>query len=810
LTRLIEASAARAVLLCAPAGYGKTTVAREWVADRPHAWYRPSPASADVAAFAAELAEAVAPLAPQAGDRLRVRLRDGELEPSAAASLLAGGLARWPADAWLVVDDYHLAATDEVAELVDRLLELTPLRLLVTARTRPRWATPRRAVHGELVELTAGQLAMTAAEAAAVHGRRRAAGFEALVERAEGWPALIGLAAVAGATELPSGQVTQALYRYLAAEVLAQRSPSEQRFMLLAAVPDELDPDTLVRLEQPDSERCAAALLAAGLLHETEKGGMRFHPLLRELLRETLRTRDAALFTALAARLARAAADDGRWEEAFERTLDAGDVEAAARIVGAAYLGLAAEGRFATVERWLDRCSSARGDSAFKYARAEIDVRRARPHEAVRGLTALIGELPDSDPLAPRAWSWLADAYERLGRRDASVDAAVHAAEIACDPGERASALFCAVRMASEERPELLPGLVATLAAEPPSLDQRVLLAMSRLFATNGTHDLSGLAEEFADLLSRTASGVPRLHRVALSGAGYVALYAGDYREARKHMRSGFELARTLCFDRGVIAGRLVDLANASIGLRELRVAERELEQSSREVPPLAWLRCEQSNARAKLRIAQGDLEAAVWADVVTEGPRYRVAERKALSALAAAALGLEDVARRSLEESRPGKHVHVDTWIHGRFTEAVLGDRPAADTVVDALRRGLQGAFTVAYRAYPPLLAEAAQEASLRPELVRLTLAANDRQLARAAGLLPQADAGPPRECALTPREREVLDLVAQGLSDRDVAARLFISQSTAKRHVHNILEKLGVSSRTQAINAGRSLVAG
>ncbi|MBO3747910.1 response regulator transcription factor [Streptosporangiaceae bacterium NEAU-GS5] len=51
-----------------------------------------------------------------------------------------------------------------------------------------------------------------------------------------------------------------------------------------------------------------------------------------------------------------------------------------------------------------------------------------------------------------------------------------------------------------------------------------------------------------------------------------------------------------------------------------------------------------------------------------------------------------------------------------------------------------------------------------------------------------------------LTSREREVLALVAEGMSNREIAERLFISQKTASVHVSNILAKLGVTSRGQA----------
>ena len=55
---------------------------------------------------------------------------------------------------------------------------------------------------------------------------------------------------------------------------------------------------------------------------------------------------------------------------------------------------------------------------------------------------------------------------------------------------------------------------------------------------------------------------------------------------------------------------------------------------------------------------------------------------------------------------------------------------------------------------------------------------------------------AGPPR---LTKREREVAELVATGMSNRDIAAKLVVSQRTAEAHVEHILTKLDFSSRTQ-----------
>ncbi|MEJ2752651.1 MAG: response regulator transcription factor, partial [Chloroflexota bacterium] len=58
-----------------------------------------------------------------------------------------------------------------------------------------------------------------------------------------------------------------------------------------------------------------------------------------------------------------------------------------------------------------------------------------------------------------------------------------------------------------------------------------------------------------------------------------------------------------------------------------------------------------------------------------------------------------------------------------------------------------------------------------------------------------------------LTPREMEVLQLIAGGDSNREIAAKLFVSVRTVKKHASNIYSKLNVSSRTQAVAQARAI---
>jgi NarL family two-component system response regulator LiaR len=85
------------------------------------------------------------------------------------------------------------------------------------------------------------------------------------------------------------------------------------------------------------------------------------------------------------------------------------------------------------------------------------------------------------------------------------------------------------------------------------------------------------------------------------------------------------------------------------------------------------------------------------------------------------------------------------------------------------------------------------AGRSTLAPEAIQALIQADTRQTAPGRDLADTYD--------LTPREREVLALMVEGLNNPDIAERLVVSRSTAKAHVSNILSKLGVSNRAEAI---------
>ena len=62
-------------------------------------------------------------------------------------------------------------------------------------------------------------------------------------------------------------------------------------------------------------------------------------------------------------------------------------------------------------------------------------------------------------------------------------------------------------------------------------------------------------------------------------------------------------------------------------------------------------------------------------------------------------------------------------------------------------------------------------------------------------------------QELGLTPREYEILLLIAEGLSNREIGEKLFVSENTVKTHSSRLFDKMGVSRRVQAVQKGREL---
>lgn len=153
-----------------------------------------------------------------------------------------------------------------------------------------------------------------------------------------------------------------------------------------------------------------------------------------------------------------------------------------------------------------------------------------------------------------------------------------------------------------------------------------------------------------------------------------------------------------------------------------------------------------------------------------------------------------------------------VETRVLAAAIDAVCAINGRRQGRMDAVERlaetgynaGAVDLVVAAYRGNPDLLAALLSSARAREQSLFIVARAGDHALASAIGLDDSMRSGPVE--TLSRREREVYELLCDGLTNREIAKRLFISEGTVKVHAHHVYDKLGVRSRTAlAMNAAR-----
>jgi DNA-binding NarL/FixJ family response regulator len=294
----------------------------------------------------------------------------------------------------------------------------------------------------------------------------------------------------------------------------------------------------------------------------------------------------------------------------------------------------------------------------------------------------------------------------------------------------------------------------------------------------------------------------------------YVLTFMGRYREALDAAEQQLQEAERnrLAF---VKPHGLVRRALALRGLRRHREALQCLAEAERDrVARDDHLALSADSARIGVLLALGDIPGATAVpEPSLDGPTAAndVAELIALRGLALACAErleeAEDAASRSQSLSDAAEPQNLARL--ARAVAAIVAKSPDASNLVSeafaAISRSQHiDALVTAYRGFPPLLRELATTDSMRAEIGSILSLSGDLSLGR--GILPASQKRPPVASAdlLSPREKEVLSLVSQGLRNRDIAQRLFISEVTVKVHVRNIMRKLGARSRAHAVSLG------
>ena len=821
LTRLLDESGARIILLVAPAGYGKTTLAREWLEEgnRNAAWYRCGPATADVAAASVGISTAVSALVPGAEDRLSKRLLatpHPDEDVRELAEILVEDIHEWEPNAWLVIDDYHFAVQSGPTErFVQYLLDASSIQVLIASRRRPVWASARRRTYGEILEVDRTQLSMTDDEGLAVLTTWPNA--LPLLKRAQGWPAVIGLAALTGEDVIPEDDLPATLYDYIAEELYAEADEETRwglcQLAIAGSVTRDLGELLLGDRLQPVLEH-GMRLGIAG--EQGRRDVIELHPLLQRFLREKIHEFSEAAVRASVSEVASHLLEANKWDEVFEVVQNFPSLETFETLLSASLPSLLAAGRVSTVQRWVEYAA----EEFFRapivdFAEAELSVRQGLYRKAE---TLALQAAAKTDA------SWRAAAFTRAGR-------AAHLDGRSSEAIQSHRLALAATPSASVEREALWGLLVALVEAEQIEAAEETLETLDSntgasvadmLRVASGKLLISVRGGRPADASSLTAAlplvdqcRDPMARSSFLNSCVVAFTLNSRYHEA--HVTAMQLLGEAEAFRlRFVLPYAHLRLASVAAGQRRFGEALNSVQTAEELAAGVSdrWMAGAVPAVRSLILLSTGDARGAVLAahPGMDLSPSVR-AEVLAIQALGLACMGEDKRARIVADEAR-ATSMTLEARSIGCIADAIAAcvsnDAHSSRACFRALEFTTEHAtldhFVTGYRAFPGLLEPliAAKDA----RIATLMRDAGDEQLASELGVVMPRDSdalGP----ILSPREREVFDLMAGGLTNKAIAAKLYISESTTKVHVRHIFEKLGARTRTEAVRKGRETLA-
>jgi len=892
----------RLTLISAPAGFGKTTLLSEWIADcglriADCGWLSLDEGDNDPARFWAYLIAALRTVHATIGEGARSVLQSPQ--PPPAESVLADlineiaaipGTADSPARSLiLVLDDYHLITAQPIHESIAFLLDHLPdcLHLVIATRGDPPLPLSRLRGRGQLTELRQADLCFTTDEAAAFLNTCMGLGIAAddvttLASCTEGWITGLQMAALSmqGQEDVPgfirafTGSNRYVL-DYLVEEVLQRQPERVQRFLLQTSILErlcgslcdavqgrgaeeqrgrgEIPPAPLLPCSPASSQETLEYLERNNLFLvplDDRREWYRYHVLFADLLRKRLQQEQPHLAPALHRRASTWYEEHGQPAPAIEHALSARDFERAAHLVEQAAEATLMRSEVVTFQRWMERLPDtlvrARPALCFFHAwvllvsGCPLDVVESRLEDVGRGtglfpgrlnvlrafIAILRGQVPSAVELARQALEQLPEHDLFLRNVATWILSFSHVAAGDFEAGSQA--LDEVVRTGQQIGNVLIAARAQTYLAG-------VHVRLAQL-------DKARECYERALEIATDAQGRRRpVAGMALMGLGDLTREWNDLEAASRYVEEGIALTRQWSIF-AALEGYIV-LARVRQAQGDADGAGKALEQARQLAAQFRATDIDDlfvATSQAQLWVAQGNLAAAWqwardrgldrdidWAELDDQGDFVNYHLRKYEYLI---------LARMWLAQDQPDKALSVLEPLRLRMEQQGRTRLVLEAHMLQALACQAQGDVAQALACLEGALALAEPGGYVRlfvdeGEPMRVLLsrliadrrpptAAYARKLLAALGEVT-ADHRLPTEATLpavvgrrsslieplSQREIELLRLIAEGLSNQEIAQRLFISLPTVKWHTSNIYGKLGVKNRTQAVAEAKAL---
>lgn len=849
IKRLNEGLQGKLSLICAPAGFGKTTLVSEWVVacKRPTAWLSLDEEDNDPSLFLAYLVAALRTLVGDFGGSVLSVLQSPQPPPiEMILTTLLNEMTAIKGQFLLVFDDYHVIDAQPVDNALTFLLENLPpqIHLVIVSREDPDLPIARLRVLGQLTELRVADLRFSPFEAGEFLNKVMGLALSVddineLETRTEGWVAGLQLAAISmQGHQAPTRFIKSFtgshhfVLDYLLEEVLHRQPEAVQTFLLRTSILDRMcGPlcDAVLHTTAGAGEETLANLERANLFIvplDNERRWYRYHHLFADLLRQRLRQNiasmsighEVAVFDELHKRASIWYEENGLEIEAFQHAAAAHDVARAERLIDGKGLPLHFRGAVSAILGWLESLPNTVLDAHpslwVRYATtmlvagqtidvepklhaAEIAFQNADPDDRTRDFIGKIAAAratlaltryeidsmitqsqraleylrPDSFRFRATAYWSLGFAYQLLGDRAASSHALTESLAISRVAGDVFATILATIGVAQIQETENQLYLAAEtyrtvlqLAGDQPQqIIYEAHLGMARIYYEWNDLDAAEYHGQQSIQLARQYDTIIDRFIICEIFLARLKLALGDVSGALAHLSDIGQLARQKNY-----VHRLPEIATAQVLtlLRQGDLASAIHRAQSLASPVIQSRIClAQRNAAAALAILKPlrqEMAAKGWAD---EFLKITV-----LQAIAADMHGEKDNAVALLTEvlvlAEPNNFIRLFVD-EGMPIKQLLQEVVAQGIAPDYVRRLLSAFASVAMRQFP------------QPRLV-------DR---------------------LSEREIEVMQCIAEGLTNQEIADRLYLSLYTVKVHARNIYGKLGVNSRTLAIAKAREL---